>query len=277
MAIKLVAIDIDGTLITDQLTITPATKAAIQSATKQGVKVVLCTGRPMTGVSSYLDQLEISGLQDEYVISFNGGLVQNTAGDPLAEFVIQFDDMIDLGSFALKQGLHMVVETSHHIHSINRQISPFSTNESNLVSLPLQYSSLDALADCRQGLTISKLMFTDDAHLIDQAINDLPEELANRFNIVRSEPYYLEFVNPKASKGSALKLLGEELGIQADEMMALGNAQNDESMLEFAGLGVAMENSIPSTLAIADAVTASNNDDGVAKAIEKYVLQALCQ
>lgn len=273
MAIKLVAIDIDGTLITDQLTITPATKAAIQAATKQGVKVVLCTGRPMTGVSSYLDQLELSGLQDEYVISFNGGLAQNTAGDPLAEFVIPFDDMIDLGSFALKQGLHMVVETSHHIHSINRQISPFSTNESNLVSLPLQYSSLDALADCRQDLTISKLMFTDDAHLIDQAINDLPEELDNRFNIVRSEPYYLEFVNPKASKGSALKLLGEELGIQADKMMALGNAQNDESMLEFAGLGVAMENSIPSTLAIADAVTASNNDDGVAKAIEKYVLQ----
>ena len=115
-------------------------------------------------------------------------------------------------------------------------------------------------------------MFTDDAHLIDQAIEDLPEELTSRFNIVRSEPYYLEFVNPKASKGAALKLLGEELGIQANEMMALGNAQNDESMIEFAGLGVAMENSIPSTLAIADAVTASNNQDGVAKAIEKYVL-----
>ena len=219
MAIKLVAIDIDGTLITDQLTITPATKEAIQQATKQGVKVVLCTGRPMTGVSSYLDQLELNGLSDEYVISFNGGLAQNTAGDQLAKFVIPFDDMIDLGSFALKHALHMVVETSHHIHSINRQISPFSTNESNLVSLPLQYSSLDALADCRQDLTIS-----------------------------------------------------EELGIQADEMMALGNAQNDESMIEFAGLGVAMENSIPSTLAIADAVTASNNHDGVAKAIEKYVL-----
>ena len=78
MAIKLVAIDIDGTLITDQLTITPATKEAIQQATKQGVKVVLCTGRPMTGVSSYLDQLELNGLSDEYVISFNGGLAQNT-------------------------------------------------------------------------------------------------------------------------------------------------------------------------------------------------------
>ena len=83
----------------------------------------------------------------------------------------------------------------------------------------------------------------------------------------------MEFVNKQAGKGNAMVNLGKTLGIDASEMLALGNARNDESMLQMAGLGVAMGNAVPHTLKMADAVTASNNDDGVAKAIEKYVLK----
>ena len=77
----------------------------------------------------------------------------------------------------------------------------------------------------------------------------------------------------QASKGSTLKALSEKLGIKQSEVMALGNAQNDNSMIEYAGIGVAMGNSVPETLAVADVVTADNNHDGVGKAIEKYVLK----
>ena len=97
--------------------------------------------------------------------------------------------------------------------------------------------------------------------------------MRDRFSIVRSEDFYLEFMTKQASKGNALQLLSEELGIKKEEVMALGNAQNDDSMIEFAGLGVAMGNSIPGTLKIADVTTADNNHDGVGKAIEKYVLK----
>ena len=100
----------------------------------------------------------------------------------------------------------------------------------------------------------------------------MPEELTNRFKIVRSEDYYLEFVNNQAGKGATLAALCNDLNISADEVMAIGNAQNDESMIEFAGTGVAMGNSIPSTIKKADVVVADNNHDGVAEAIEKYAL-----
>lgn len=81
-------------------------------------------------------------------------------------------------------------------------------------------------------------------------------------------------MHPEASKGKTLKRLSNQLGIKQTEVMALGNAQNDDSMIEFAGLGVAMGNSVPQTLEIADVVTGDNNHDGVAEAVSKYALSA---
>lgn len=113
----------------------------------------------------------------------------------------------------------------------------------------------------------------DEKERIDQAWADLPTTMTDRFSIVRSEDFYLEFMNKQASKGNALHVLSQELNIKQDEVMALGNAQNDDSMIEYAGLGVAMGNSVPETLKIADVTTADNNHDGVGEAIEKYVLK----
>lgn len=92
MSIKLIAIDIDGTLINDQLEITEKTKETLQKATAQGIKVVLCTGRPMTGVHKYLDQLGINNLADQYVISFNGALAQTTSGQVISQFTLPFEN-----------------------------------------------------------------------------------------------------------------------------------------------------------------------------------------
>lgn len=103
----------------------------------------------------------------------------------------------------------------------------------------------------------------------------MPQELSDRFRVVRSEDFYLELINKQTSKGVALSALTDKLNLTADNVMAIGNAQNDESMIEFAGTGVAMANSIPHTLQMADVVTENdNNHDGVAEAIEKYVLNA---
>ncbi len=272
MSIKLIAIDIDGTLIADDHTITPATKQAIQTATQQGINIVLCTGRPLTGVTSYLDELELNHQNNEYVISYNGSLAQTTAGKTLAKYTVPVDDMIDLGAFALKHGLKMILETATTLIATTQQIDQYAVHESKLVSLPLMYQSLDQLSAQKDHLEISKLMITGPKDDLDQVLTTIPDELAAKFNIVRSEDFYLEFINPAASKGNALQLMGTELGIDQSEMMALGNAQNDESMLAYAGIGVAMGNSIPSTKAVADYLTDDNNHDGVGKAIEKFAL-----
>lgn len=274
MAIKMVAIDIDGTLINDQRKITPKTVAAIKTASKQGVKVVLCTGRPMTGVRAYLDQLGLNDADDEYVISFNGGLAQSTSGNVLVNYTMSFAEYADWQSYCIKEGVKSQIETRDYIYTINRDISPYTVYESELVSMPIRYRSFDELSQIQDQYIIAKAMMVDEKARIDQAWKDLPESMTTRFSIVRSEDFYLEFMNKQASKGNALHVLSQELNIKQDEVMALGNAQNDDSMIEYAGLGVAMGNSVPETMAIADVKTADNNHDGVAEAINKYVLNA---
>ena len=271
MTVKMIAIDIDGTLINDQREITPKTVAAIKKASQQGVKIVLCTGRPMTGVTAYLKQLSLSDRDDEYVVSFNGGLAQTTSGQVMVDESMAFDDYADWENYCLKENVHSQLETRDYIYTTNQDISKYTVYESDLVDMPIRYRSLDEMARIRDQYVIAKAMMVDEKDVIDRALANLPEELASRFSIVRSEDFYLEFMRKGVSKGQALDMLCKELGIAASEVMALGNAQNDNSMLEFAGHGVAMGNSIPETLAVADDVTADNNHDGVAAAIDKYV------
>lgn len=274
MAIKMVAIDIDGTLINDNQEITPKTVEAIKQASKQGVKIVLCTGRPMTGVQAYLDQLGLDNRDDEYVVSFNGGLAQTTSKKVMVDASISFNDYVDWENYCLKEGVHSQIETRDFIYTTNQNLSRYTIYESELVSMPVRYRSLDEMARIQDQYVIAKAMMVDDKETIDRALKDIPQELADRFSIVRSEDFYLEFMHKSVSKGQALKRLCDELKIDVSEVMALGNAQNDNSMIEFAGKGVAMGNSVPETLAIADVVTGDNNHDGVAEAIEKYVLTA---
>lgn len=271
MAIKLVAIDIDGTLINDQQQITPQTVAALKKASAAGVKVVLCTGRPMTGVEAYLEELGVAGKDDEYVISFNGGLAQSTSGNVIVNHSISFDDYADWENYCLKQMVHSQIETRDYIYTTNQNLSKYTIYESGLVSMPVRYRSLDEMSRQRDHYIIAKAMMVDEKDVIDTALANLPQDLRDRFSIVRSEDFYLEFMHPSASKGKTLKTLSDRLGIKQNEVMALGNAQNDNSMIEFAGIGVAMGNSVPETLKIADVTVADNNHDGVAEAVNKYV------
>lgn len=273
MAYKLVAIDIDGTLIDDNRQISAATKQAIAKATAQGVKVIIASGRPMTGVRGFLKELGLYGQDDQYVITFNGALGESTNGDEIVRSELTYDDYVELELFFRKMGARMHVETPNYIYTANQDISPYTVLESFLVSMPVRYRTLDQMAKMRSQFHFMKLMGVDEPSILQKVEDNLPQSLKDRFAIMRSEDYFLEFVNKKAGKGNAMVSLGEKLGIKPSEMLALGNAQNDESMLAAAGLGVAMKNSVPHTLKMADAVTDDNNHDGVAKAIEKYVLK----
>lgn len=272
MAIKLIGIDIDGTLINDQRKITPQTQQMIERATQSGVKVVICSGRPMTGVRPYLRQLGLDNAADQYVVAFNGGLAQATNGDVIVNYTVDFDDYMDILSFSTEQHVKSVIETKDYLYTTNQDISPYAVSESDMVHLPMRYRTLRQMMALRDQLVIGKFMMTDDHDKLDVAQAALPEALMDRFKIVRSEDYYLEFVNQHAGKGATLAALCDHLGIHSNEVMAIGNAQNDDSMIEYAGVGVAMGNSIPLTKKIADVIVADNNHDGVAEAIQKYVL-----
>ncbi|WP_338559585.1 sugar-phosphatase [Erwinia sp. E_sp_B04_7] len=269
MAIKLIAIDMDGTLLNPQHEVTPGVKKAIQAARDKGIAVVLATGRPYVGVEQYLMQLDLQQ-EGQYCITNNGALVQKAAsGECVAEVTLNFDDYLYFEQLARQLGVHFQALTKSQLFTANKDISPYTVHESYLTGIPLHYR---AVQEMDPTMTFPKVMMIDPPEVLDEAIRQLPQEARDRYTIMKSSPYYLEILNKQVNKGAGVKALADQLGLSRDEVMAIGDQENDLAMLEFAGTGVAMSNGIDSVKAIAQFVTKSNREDGVAFAIEKFAL-----
>ena len=116
-------------------------------------------------------------------------------------------------------------------------------------------------------------MYIDEPEILDAAIAKIPQEFYDKYTIVKSTPFYLEFMNKTASKGNAITHLAEKMGLSKDQTMAIGDAENDRAMLEAVGNPVVMENGTPELKEIAKYITKSNEESGVAYALREWVLK----
>lgn len=269
MAIKLITIDIDDTLVNTAKQVTPRVKAALQEATVQGVKVVLTTGRPLPGVQEYLDELGLNHQDDQYAITYNGGVVQTTNGEELGGKELAYSDYLRLREVADELGAYLQVETIDAAYTSAKEINYWASRENFLIKMPLIIKPVDEMDPNDHYV---KFMFIGDEADIDSWRDALPADVKEAYYIVKSTPQHLEFMHKDATKGSGLLTLAAKLGIDRSETMALGDQQNDVTMIEAAGLGVAMGNAVPEVKAVADVETTTQNADGVGVAVEKWVL-----
>ncbi|WP_409021948.1 sugar-phosphatase [Dellaglioa sp. P0083] len=269
MTIKLIAIDIDGTLVNDKKEIAPETITTIKAAKAAGIKVVLCTGRPLTGVTKYLEKLGLTS-DDDFVITFNGALVQvSGSGEVLIHHTLDINDYNIIEETSRELNVHVHAEDQALMYTPNADISEYSVAESFLVQMPIRFRKPEEMD---KNIVISKMMYIDYPEVITRVVKELPAKITDNYYYVQSEPYFLELLNKNASKGNAVMSLADKLGFTKDEVMALGDQGNDLSMIQAAGLGVAMGNAIQEVKDNAQAVTATNVELGVAKAIQKYAL-----
>lgn len=269
MDIKIVAIDIDDTLLTSDKKLTKAVKSTINEAKKLGIKIVICTGRPLSGVQSLLKQLDLNNFSNQYVVSFGGSLVQTTDGGTISSQLLNYDDYVALEYLARRKKLHFHAIGKNRIYTSNRDIGKYTIYESSLVSLDVSYRTPEEMAD----IDIVKAMFIDEPNILDNALKDYSafNDLSDKVTFTRSTPFYYEANSKGVSKGSALQKLCAELKLGPENLMAIGDGGNDLSMIEYAGLGVAMDNAVSTVKTASQVITADNNHDGVAKAIQKYV------
>lgn len=268
MSIKLIAIDIDGTLLTPERTISPNVQQTIQTAKEKGVKIVLCTGRPLAGVRAYLKALNLEEKGD-YVLTYNGALAQESdSGKVLAHHTMSMDDFYEIEEMSRKVGVHLHTTTIDAMYTANRDISAYTVREAFIVELPLKFRTVEEMD---KDLTISKMMMIDDPAILDAAVEKIPQWFKDKYTVLRSEPFFLEILNKSASKGQALKSLAEILHLKPGEIMAIGDNENDLDMIEYAGVGVAMGNAIPKVKEAANIITDTNVNDGVATVIQEYL------
>lgn len=269
MTIKLVAIDIDDTLLSSTGKILPSTLTSIQAALAEGIKVVLCSGRPLAGIQPFLNELGITG-PDQYVIANGGGMIESVTGQVVAKHLINNADYRRLTAFAKSRQLPFnVVDPDSEIITADRDIYwliAVQAWENKAGILVREPDELPA------DFQIAKGVFVASAETLDNIEADVQQAFGEQLYVVRAARQFLEVMNPNAGKGQALQDLASKLALVPDEVMAIGDEGNDVAMFNFAGTAVAMGNGTAEAKEHANFVTSSNDADGIALAFEKYIL-----
>ncbi len=269
---KLIAIDMDGTLLNDQHEVSGKVKETIAEAKKSGVKIVLCSGRPFVGMLPYIEELNLND-EGDYLIAYNGAVTKDThTGEVVSEISLQYEDLVELYELSVELDTPMHFFDIDQLYTPNKKISKFTILESYLNDMPLTFCPVEEFPKNR---TIPNISYIDYPEKLSRTIDNIPASITEKYAFTVSAPHFSEFTHREATKGNAVKKLAEHLGIKQEEVMTIGDNGNDMSMIEYAGCGVAMGNAIPELKEAADYITLSNNENGVAHAIQKFVLDKL--
>ena len=269
MKYKLLVLDVDGTLLNDEREISKRTLAALLKVQQMGVRIVLASGRPTYGLMPLAKTLEL-GNYGGFILSYNGcQIIKAQNGEILFERRINPEMLPYLEKKARKNGF--AIFTYHDDTLItDSPDNEYIKNEALLNNLKIikedEFSTAIDFAPCKCMLVSDK----------EKALIGLEQywekRLAGTLDAFRSEPYFLEVVPCGVNKANTLGALLEHLGVTREEVIAVGDGVCDVTMLQLAGMGVAMGHSQDSVKVCADYVTASNEEDGVALAVEKLIL-----
>jgi Cof subfamily protein (haloacid dehalogenase superfamily) len=263
--IRVLVCDMDGTLFGPDLQISDQVRQAIVRAQQSGVLVALATGRMPRAARDYLGALGLTGPQ----IFANGALVQTVAGEVLYHLPVDPVAGLDAVAYCQVRQLHLNVYAGDDVYVQKMTAEAEFTRNLNRIE-PRVVPDLGPILE--QGAT--KMVVVRLPAVEAGLLPTLQAAFSGRLLIFSSVHQYCEMVNPLVDKGRALRGLAERLGLSLDEIAAIGDGDNDLTLLETAGLPLAMGNATPRLKAIARHVVAPVSEDGVAEAIERYILPA---
>ncbi|MBC1742388.1 HAD family phosphatase [Listeria welshimeri] len=277
MTTQAIILDIDGTLLNNDKKISPETKKALITAQQNGVKLILASGRPTTGMHLYAKQLEMEKYHG-LLVSYNGAKVVDcqtkeelfnqtltiAEGKAVLEHMKQFEVkvMIDKDDYM-------------YVNNVYDCYIPYKDEEINII----QYESrggnfklcekedLAAFLDYR----INKILTAGDPDYMQKNYQAMMAPFKNTLNCVFTADFYFEFTAKNIDKAKALDTVLTPMGIHAENIIAFGDGHNDITMVKYAGTGIAMDNAVPELKAVANSITLSNNKDGIAHVLNNFI------
>ena len=265
MSYKILFIDVDDTLLKNDLTISPENAEAIRLASSRGKKIVICSGRGIFGIKKYLDFLGTGG--DEYVICLNGGIIYNYK----TMEVVSEEFLPPLYSETIcRVGREFDIPTQGYFRDKLIIEKMYGVTGQYIKRMGI---SAVLVPDLAKYPRLSKILFTWDHERLKGVCERLMPLVSDEVSLVFSKPEYLEFTHKNATKGKAVESLCKRLGIGLDEAIAMGDGQNDKSMITSAGLGVAVANACRELKDAAGYITKNTNEtNAVKEVIEKFLL-----
>lgn len=267
MKYKMLVLDLDDTLLKDDHSISERNKRCLIEAQENGIYVVLASGRPTSAMVAYAEQLELERF-GSFIISYNGAIITDMKNNiPIFEQSLTKEEIHDLHDFSLEHDLHIITYKDDSI--ISETDSKYIDIEKNLTGLPI--NRVNCFKSEIKDPAVKCILLHDPELLQkkEQVLKSAKKDLS----VAISKPYFLEVMPQGIDKAASIKRIANKLGIKQSEIIAVGNADNDLTMVEYAGLGVWVDNVTPSIRHKADVIVASNNNDGVAEVVDRYLLQ----
>lgn len=267
MKYKAIALDLDGTLKSSEKIILPKTKKILMDLSKRGVIIILASGRPTKGLEAEALELELDKVGG-YLLSFNGASV------------------IDFKSKRSIYQKTLTVEQAHKMydHGKSYDLSVITYDDTNIITednedqYVIQESNvttmtINTVKSFKENVNsnVNKLLMTGNPDYVATIIDEFVVPFGDELSIYRSEPYFIEVMSKGIDKGASLQCLLDDIGLNKSELISFGDGYNDLSMIEFAGLGVAMENAVDDVKNRANITTKSNNDEGIYDVLSRLV------
>lgn len=266
MSYKLLALDLDDTLLGESFAISPANREAIQEAARRGVKVTLATGRMYRSTLPYAGELGL----DVPLITYHGALVKTSrTGEEIFHCPVPLDLAQEITSYVEEKGYHLNLYVNDNLYV--QEDNPMTRLYVDIAKVV--FNPVGSLVAFLQEEPTKMTLIIDQEETLRELWSLFHQKYSGQLSVVQSRPFFLEITHARATKGQALKSLASSLGIAREDIIAMGDSYNDLDMIEFAGLGVAVENARPEVKKAADYVAPSNQEDGVARVIEKYILR----
>lgn len=272
MKYKLLVLDVDGTILNDRKEITPGTLAALLKVQQMGIRIVLASGRPPFGLQAIANKLELNKYGG-YVMSYNGGQIINVqTGELIYDKKINPEMIPYLYKKARKN--NFPIFTYHE--DIIFTDTPDNIHVQEEAGLNgLKVVKTDNFPETVTFSPYKCTLVSDDTEALNGLENHWKKRLNGTLDVFPSEPYFLEVVPTSINKGDTLAFLLDKLGVTTNEVVALGDGVCDIPMLQLAGKGIAMGNAIDAVKSCVDYITLSNEEDGVAAALEKTILSEI--
>jgi Cof subfamily protein (haloacid dehalogenase superfamily) len=296
---KLIALDMDGTLLNNDKQISKENLVALKKAKNLGVKIVLCTGRAHPGVERYVKELGL--ITDEQYSSTCSGayVINNTKNNILKSDAFSLEDIKLFSQMAKDVGIAFNMFSGNELlYYENSFFSYHDVIANNLTMNRIELENIKEDMDVYKITLINEhisvkesilniFMNTDEKEMnrdIDIHTNEkfnknlfddlsfIPDNIVDKFTFLKTSPYTIEVISKKANKGEGVKTIADKFGIEKEEVICIGDSGNDKHMIEYAGLGVAMGNAFEEIKEIADYVTYDNENDGVAHIVNKFIL-----
>lgn len=282
MTIKLIALDLDGTLLTSQKTIDEETKKRLLMAQDRGISIVIATGRDKGGIDFVSEPLQLATRGKNYVAGVNGQIIYDFHHKEYSvDTVFDGKDATRVMKLAEKMNFEVISCCGYDHYDYVKPFLKFLKKARSIIKgkpmdygfqqgkrrfIPVKNSNYQITSD------VNKFVLIQTASYFKKHLSEIREELKD-FEILAVGPAWIEIMPKGVSKGNALLKIGKEHGILPEEMMAFGDAENDLSMFQAVKYGIAMGNAMDTLKEIAYDVTDTNENCGIAKALDKYIFE----